>query len=146
MHPDEFKPLLEAFFKKAIQSSSEEDIKDYLLISDISRRKALSFSNVAALVAQKNPQLTVNSRDYPVSTPGRRAMNQQKRQNIESTISKSKDEFGTCTFLNEEAQTCELEEKRPYVCRNYNCRGIAGFELLWQEVWYYRRKRGIDPK
>jgi Fe-S-cluster containining protein len=61
-------------------------------------------------------------------------------------IIKSKDYFGTCTFLDEEAQTCDLGDKRPYVCRSYHCRGIPGFDLLWQEVRHYRRKRGIDPK
>jgi len=57
MHPKDFQPLLDAFFDKAVQYPTEENVADYYKIQDIARSRANAFANVATLVWQKHPEL-----------------------------------------------------------------------------------------
>ena len=57
----------------------------------------------------------------------------------------NKDDFGTCVFLEEEAMICEIAYQMPLSCQIYTCAGIQDFDLFWQEVRHYRKKRGIRP-
>jgi conjugal transfer pilus assembly protein TraF len=69
MHPDDFQDLQESFKKKAVQSPTEANVRDYYELQEIARKKALAFSNTAEYVWQRNPQLT-NGNDYPTNSPG----------------------------------------------------------------------------
>ncbi len=58
---------------------------------------------------------------------------------------RNKDDFGTCIFLDEESMLCDVFYRMPLSCQLYVCAGHPYFDLFWQEVRYYRKKRGIRP-
>lgn len=97
MHPDEFEPLLREFLKKAVQSPTEDNVREYYVLTDIARRKSLAFTNVAAFVWQKYPELST-AKDYPVAAPGRNAFARQALQEVESTILGARNDFALLYF------------------------------------------------
>jgi conjugal transfer pilus assembly protein TraF len=97
MHPDEFEPLMRSFLKKAVQAPTEENVREYYVLTDIARRKALAFTNVAAFVWQKYPGLSM-AKDYPVAAPGRNALARQTQWEIENTIQGAQGDFALLYF------------------------------------------------
>ena len=61
MHPDQFKDFADTVKKKAVQTPTEENVKEYYQVQEIARKKALAFTNVAQYVLQKYPELTTRS-------------------------------------------------------------------------------------
>ena len=98
MHPDEFEPLLKGFLKKAVQSPTEENVKEYYVVTDVARRKSLAFTNVAAFVWQKYPELST-AKDYPVAAPGRNAFVRQSLTEVETTIRNAQADFALLYFF-----------------------------------------------
>ncbi len=105
MHPDDFKALRDEFLKKAVQLPSEENVREFYIVNDIARRKALAFTNVTGYVMQKYPDLSVN-KDYPVAAPGMNALTKQKTEEIEKVIRNSQDDFGLIYFYSPTCQYC----------------------------------------
>ncbi|MCL4492851.1 MAG: conjugal transfer protein TraF [Nitrospirae bacterium] len=105
MHPDDFKALRDEFLKKAVQVPSEENVREFYIVNDIARRKALAFTNVTGYVMQKYPDLSVN-KDYPVAAPGMNALTKQKVEEIEKVIRNSQDDFGLIYFYSPTCQYC----------------------------------------
>jgi conjugal transfer pilus assembly protein TraF len=97
MHPDEFEPLLREFLKKAVQSPTEENVRKYYVLTDVARRKSLAFTNVAAFVWQKYPELST-AKDYPVAAPGRNAFARQALWEVENTIQSARSDFALLYF------------------------------------------------
>ena len=97
MHPDQFRPLLKAFLEKAVQDPTVENVKEYYTVLDIARRKALAFTNVAAYVWQKYPDLST-AKDYPVAAPGQNAMHREQYGEIDSTIENARNDFALLYF------------------------------------------------
>jgi conjugal transfer pilus assembly protein TraF len=97
MHPDDFKLLRDEFLKKAVQAPTEENVREFYIVNDIARRKALAFTNVTGYVMQKYPDLSVN-KDYPVAVPGMNALTKQKTEEIERVIRSEQDDFGLLYF------------------------------------------------
>ena len=58
---------------------------------------------------------------------------------------RNKDDFGTCIFLDEEVMLCKISHHMPIYCQLYTCAEHPNFDLFWQEVRHYRKKRGIRP-
>jgi conjugal transfer pilus assembly protein TraF len=98
MHPDDFEPLLRGFLKKAVQAPTEENVKEYYTVTDIARRKSLAFTNVAAFVWQKYPELST-AKDYPVAAPGRNAFVRQSLSEVETTINNAQTDFALLYFF-----------------------------------------------
>ena len=96
--PREFEPLLRGFLKKAVQSPTEQNVKDYYAVMDIARRKSLAFTNVAAFVWQKYPELST-AKDYPVAAPGRNAFVRQSLSEVETTIRNAETDFALLYFF-----------------------------------------------
>ena len=93
----QLRALLNTFLNKAVQYPTEQNVKDYYVVLDIVRRKALSFANIAAFVWQKYPALST-AKDYPVAAPGRNAMARQEFSEVESTIEAARDDFALLYF------------------------------------------------
>ena len=105
MHPDEFQALLMVFQKKAVQSPSEQNVKEYYTIQDIARRKSLAFANATAAVMQKYPELSLTG-DSPITAPGRNAAVMQQTGEIESKIRSARDEFALLYFFSPSCPYC----------------------------------------
>jgi len=109
MHPDELKPLMEAFQKKAIQKPTIRNVTEYKLVEDIARRKARSFAAVNAFVLQTNPALNVG-KDYPSTTRGRVAFAGQRKQEVEKLIRFSKGNHALLYFFRRDCPYCAEQE------------------------------------
>ena len=97
MHPDEFKPLMAAFLKKAVQTPSEDNVREYYIIQDIARRKSLAFANVASYTVQKYQELNVE-KDNPIASPGRNALTRMINTEVKNTIERSVNDFALLYF------------------------------------------------
>ncbi len=109
MHPKDFQPLLDAFFDKAVQYPTEENVADYYKIQDIARSRANAFANVATLVWQKHPELNTLALDYPSSTPGKTARLKIQNREVESKIASSSDEFAMIYFYKTGCDFCKAQ-------------------------------------
>lgn len=110
MHPDDFQALLMDFQKKAVMSSTENNVADYYYVQDIARRKSLAFANVTATVMQKYPELSV-AKDYPTATPGRSALTRLGHEEITKKIRGSAGDYGLVYFYSPTCQYCIEQEK-----------------------------------
>jgi len=106
MHPDDFQDLLMAFHKKSVMFPTEENVKDYLYMQDIARRKALAVTNVTAYVTQKYPEFNM-VQDYPTALPGRAAMTRQQVNEIKNEIHRAKGKYGILYFYSPTCGYCE---------------------------------------
>ncbi|MFB3925178.1 MAG: conjugal transfer protein TraF [Syntrophales bacterium] len=110
MHPDDFKELQTEFLNKALMESTEESVKEYLLVQDISRRRALRFAAVAAEVLQKNPGLNI-ANFYPNSVPGGGALIRTQMKEVKEKISSEKEDFALLYFFQPGCEFCLEQEK-----------------------------------
>ena len=109
MHPKDFQPLLDAFFDKAVQYPTEENVADYYRIQDIARSRANAFANVATLVWQKHPELNTLALDYPSNTPGKTARLKMQNREVESKIASSADDFAMIYFYKADCDFCKAQ-------------------------------------
>jgi len=110
MHPDDFQELLLDFQKKAVQSLKEEDVKEYRIVQDIARRKALAYTNVDMYVAQTNPQLSLE-REAPVSQAGTSARLRIQEEDKKKVLVGARNDFALVYFSSPECPYC-IEQDR----------------------------------
>jgi len=108
MDTDKFQELLVTAKKEAVRAPTVDNVKRYFHLQDIVRRKAAAFANVAMVVAKNNPQYG-GARDLPVSTPGRKAMLQARREEVGSTIYGARDNFALLYFHSPDCGFCEAQ-------------------------------------
>lgn len=109
MHPDEFSDLREQVTKKAVQNPTEENVLNYLMMVDISKKKSVAFSSVVALVGQKNPAFAGNESSSPNNAPGQRAMREQRESEINQTIANNIDGFAIIMFTADGCGFCDSQ-------------------------------------
>ncbi|MFH1675355.1 MAG: conjugal transfer protein TraF [Pseudomonadota bacterium] len=109
MYPDDFQEMLDRTMKIAVQSPTEENVVNYLVMQDIARRKSVAFANVVGYVGQKHPQFS-NADTHPVITPGRTALAGLKHDEITRTIEESSDEFALLMFTQEGCKFCDVQK------------------------------------
>ena len=107
LHPDAFQNLVEVTKKKAVQSPTEKNMEDYLVLQDIARRKAVAFASVFTYVTQKQ-QLTTND-VYPITKPGQKALLSNMINEKNNVIRKSKKEFGLIMFYSNNCSYCSAQ-------------------------------------
>jgi len=108
MHPDDFKELLNDFLKKAVQYPTPENIKEYLYMQDIARRKSAAFSNVTQYVVQTTPELNI-LKDSPTTTPGIDTLTRERNKDIERVLRERKDDFALLYFYSPKCTFCQLQ-------------------------------------
>jgi conjugal transfer pilus assembly protein TraF len=109
MHPDQFKELLQAFQKKAIMEPSVENLRDYMTMQDIARRKAAEFAMVTNYTLQANPELDLN-RDYPLATPGRSARTRLQQQEIQTRLASARKDHALIYFYSPSCAYCQEQD------------------------------------
>ncbi len=110
MHPDEFQGILLQIHKKAVMTLKEDDVRDYLVIQDIARRKALAFTNVNAMIVQKYPGLSLEA-DFPTVLPGRNARIRQEMAEIDTKLEESRKDFALIYFYSPTCHFCTEQNK-----------------------------------
>ena len=109
MHPDQFKELLQAFQKKAIMEPSVGNLRDYMTLQDIARRKAAEFAMVTNYTLQANPELDLN-RDYPLATPGRSARTRLQQQEVQSKLATANTDHALVYFYAPSCGYCQEQD------------------------------------
>ena len=109
MYPDDFKALQTRFLKQAVQYPTEQNVVAYMTLADISRRKALAFTNVETMMSQQHPELTTQG-NYPTNTPGQTALVRMRMQEEDQTILNNRDDFALIIFTQQGCGYCKAQE------------------------------------
>ena len=107
MYPDEFKKILNEALKQAVQNPTVQNVKQYLILQDIARRKAYAFSNVAMYVNQTTPSLDVY-KDYPENSPGIRMRTGLINYDTDKVLSSYRNDYALLFFYKEGCAYCRL--------------------------------------
>jgi conjugal transfer pilus assembly protein TraF len=106
MYPDDFQTLLNDFQKKAVQKPTEANVKEYITMQDIARRKAVAYTNVQQLVMQKEPDLSLPRAELaPV-----RDANVQMERSVKDRILASRDDYALIFFYQNGCPYCESQK------------------------------------
>ncbi len=108
MDPGQFQQLLDDTRKEAVRVPTIDNVKNYFIVQDVARRKAAAFANVAAVVSKMYPELSGGA-DMPLSAPGRKIVLKTRRDEIESTIARARDQFALLYFHSTDCKFCEAQ-------------------------------------
>jgi len=108
MDSEEFQQYLNNTRGEAVRVPTIDNVKNYFLVQDIARRKAAAFANVAAVVSKMYPELS-GGRDMPLSAPGRKVVLKTRRDEIESTIARARENFALLYFHSPDCGFCEAQ-------------------------------------
>ena len=108
LHPDEFKTYAEAVTKVAVGVPSEDNVLQYLLVQDVTRRKALAFASVVGMVGQKYPKFGTEN-VYPTTLPGQKALTTRRYQEVDRLIRGLGDEFALIMFTQPGCGFCDAQ-------------------------------------
>lgn len=97
MYPDDFKAYSAKVTKRAVQFPTEENIKHFLEVMDVTRRKSAAFTAAVNYVAQKDALYT-RENTHPITAPGLKVMKDIRYHEIDSLIRNSRKEFALIMF------------------------------------------------
>ena len=109
MHPDDFSDLSKIFTKKAIQYPTEDNAYEVVVLNDITRRKAVAYASVLALVTQKHPEYT-NVDVYPNNNPARLAQRDETQGTLNDVLTYARDEFALVMFTRDGCKYCDAQK------------------------------------
>ena len=105
MDTDKFQGILTSIQKEAVRKPTVESVKEYYVIQDIARKKALAYANTAGVVMQMYPELSLQ-RDIPNAVPGITARIKQQTQEIATKINQSSNDFALLYFHSPSCEYC----------------------------------------
>jgi len=104
MHPEEIRELLNAQHEQAIWRPTEDNVKNYLMVQDVMRKKAVALSAAQSYVVMTTPELNSN-KEYPLNKVGMNDYLADRRSEVGEQLSKYREKYGliffvekTCTF------------------------------------------------
>jgi len=109
LHPDEFQGLLNGVHKKAVQTPTEKNVLEYLVMQDVAGRKAMAYANASRYVSQKYSQMFTSNLDFPTTAPGVSAKQQAEQNEISGFIQKAKDDHALLFFVSQGCSFCEKQ-------------------------------------
>ena len=109
METDRLREYAEQVLKEAVRDPSEANVRQYYLVQDAIRRKALAFTNASEMVWQKYPELSI-AKDDPLAAPGRQAMTRRRLAEQERALAGAKDDFALLYFHSEGCPFCREQE------------------------------------
>jgi conjugal transfer pilus assembly protein TraF len=110
MHPDDYQPLIKEFLKKAVQTPTLENVREFYVLVDIARMKAHVFQNIAGAAWQKYPELSLNS-EIPLSTYGRAVKSKMQRNEVIGKISSASQDFALIYFYAQNCDYCKAQDE-----------------------------------
>lgn len=116
MHPDQFNTLVEGFQKKAVQTLDPQDIKIFVFMQDLARRRSVAFTQAYDFTIQTSPELNINSA-LPVAAPGRWANTRAKSDEKSATLAQYRDGFALLFFS---SSTCSFCQEQSGILRYFN--------------------------
>ncbi len=109
MYPDDFQALIKLFRKKAVQTDTVADVKDYMKMQDIARRKAAVFANVATYVVQQTPQFNVLAA-HPMNVPGNIERVRRDKSEVTGVLAQNPNDFALLVFERDNCSYCERQK------------------------------------
>ncbi len=110
MKPEAFRKLMSQKLETAVQYPTQQNVYEYMVMLDISKKKAQAFSSVMAWVGQNHPELS-GQVNFPVSAPGQRAWFAEAGKDMEQTLDKARDRFALVMFSSEQCSYCTAQDK-----------------------------------
>jgi hypothetical protein len=101
MKPESFRKLMVQKLEIAVQYPTQQNVYDYMVMLDISKKKAQTFSSVMAWVGKNHPELSSQT-TFPVTAPGQKAWFADARQDLEKTLDQARDRFALIMFSSEQ--------------------------------------------
>ena len=108
MYPDDFKAYSTKVTKQAVQFPTEDNIKQFLKVMDVTRRKSAAFTAAVNYVAQKNALYTRED-THPITAPGLKVMKDIRYHEIDSLIRNSRKEFALIMFTQPGCGFCNAQ-------------------------------------
>ena len=108
MKPEEFRKLMEQKLETAVQYPAEHNVYEYMVMLDISKKKAQTFSSVTAWVGQNHPELS-NQTSFPVSAPGQRAWFADADRDMDLTLEQAREKFALIMFSSPACSYCDAQ-------------------------------------
>lgn len=109
MYPDDFQELLDHVQNVAVQSPTENNVLQYLVMQDVARRKALAYTSSSMYVNQKYSDIFNINQVYPTSKPGVNARIQIQEEEIATTINQAKNNHALIYFTSSRCGFCEKQ-------------------------------------
>ena len=110
MYPDQLKHILRLTLKQAVQNPTPQNVKQYMILLDLVRRKAAAFTNVYSYVLQTSPNLNVY-KDYPENTPGIRLRTGLIDHVIKKDLVNYRNDYALLFFYKPGCPYCELQQQ-----------------------------------
>jgi conjugal transfer pilus assembly protein TraF len=108
MYPDDFKAYSSKVTKRAVQFPTEENIKHYLEVMDVTGRKSVAFTAAVNYVAQKNALYTRED-THPITAPGLKVMKDIRYHEVDRLIRNSRKEFALIMFTQPGCGFCDAQ-------------------------------------
>lgn len=108
MHPRKIEKILKEYFDQAVWRPTPEHVRDYYLVQDVVRKKALAYTAVTGLVMQQSPYLDVSA-EYPSAVPGRDAATRMRKESLVGKLSQYRNDFALLFFTSKSCQWCEVQ-------------------------------------
>jgi len=110
MPVEKFSKFIDGIRNTAIQNPTVENVKKYVELQDIARKKAVAFANVYALVMQMHPEFSTVSSN-PIANPGMDALSSIKNEEVESVIYNARADFALVYFFRQDCRFCIVQDR-----------------------------------
>lgn len=97
MDPKDLGELWDDMRARAFRKPTEQNVRDFWKVNEVTRKKAYAFTAVSDYAWQKNPELTTKS-DYPITNPGRIAQITMSESEKRSTLIANRETFALVMF------------------------------------------------
>lgn len=105
MHPEDIRKLLNAHHEQAIWRPTEENVKNYLKVQDVMRKKAVAMAAAQSYVVMTTPELNTN-KEYPMNKVGMNDYLSDRRGEIGEQLSKYRNKYGMIFFVEKSCKFC----------------------------------------
>lgn len=110
MHPDDLSEMQEKYQKQAVWRPTPEHVRDYYIVQDVIRRKAVAYMAVTGLVMLQNPDLNV-AKEYPITGPGRKAVTRVRKQTLGNALQGYRKKYALIMFSKRGCEYCVVQQQ-----------------------------------
>lgn len=110
MHPKDIEAMQEEYLDQAIWRPTPQNVANYVIMKDVMRRKAKSFTAVHSMVVQMQPEFNA-MKDYPANRTGRKNYLKERNTNIDEFLIRKKDEYAYILLTTNDCDRCEAQRK-----------------------------------
>ncbi|ANA41743.1 thioredoxin (plasmid) [Geobacter anodireducens] len=95
--PKDLGELWDDMRARAFRRPTEQNVRDFWRVNEVTRKKAFAFTAVSDYTWQKNPELTTKG-DYPITNPGRTAQVTMSEAEKRNKLAANRETFALVMF------------------------------------------------